>query len=360
MRSLLAAVSVSLALGACAYDPEAQSDSAGQLIGAGTPVPAAGETVAVGTANADAADDPEIWADPTDPSRVVIFGTDKKAGLYVYNLDGSVRQFMPDGDLNNVDLRPNFPTPNGPRVLVAASDRLRIGAALYLFDPATLDLTRWGVAPVALTEPYGLCMGRLGETFLVIVNGTDGQVRQLAVSAGPDGGIRSAEQRRFGLAAQTEGCVVDDIKGVLYIGEEGRGIWRFPLDPAKGAQGTLIAQAPSGMLKPDVEGLTLMREGAQTWLIASSQGDSAFAVWRVDTETPVYSGRFSVMAGAGADPVTGTDGVAALGGPVGPYSQGLVVVQDDADTAGQAPGQAPRQNFKLVDWRDVRRALTLP
>lgn len=359
MRSLLAVVSVSLALGACAYDPEAQSDSAGQLIGTGTPVAPAGETVAVGTANADAADDPEIWADPADPSRAVIFGTDKKAGLYTYNLDGSVLQFLPDGPLNNVDLRPGFPTPSGPRVLVAASDRLRIGAALYLFDPATLQLSRWGVTPVALTEPYGLCMGRLGETFLVIVNGTDGQVRQLVVSAGSDGAIRATEQRRFGLASQTEGCVVDDAKGMLYIGEENRGVWRFPLDPDKPAQGVLVAQAPSDSLKPDVEGLTLMREGAATFLIASSQGDSAFAVWRVDGESPVYAGRFSVMGGAGADPVTGTDGVAALGGTVGPYADGLVVMQDDADSAGEAPGQAPRQNFKLVDWREVKRALGL-
>ena len=360
MRSILAIVSVSLALGACAYDPEAQSDSAGRLIGAGTPVPAAGETAAVGTTGADAADDPEIWADPSDPRRAVIFGTDKQAGLYTYNLDGSVRQFLPDGQLNNVDLRPDFPTPDGTRVLVAASDRRRIGAALYLFDPASMQLARWGVAPVALTEPYGLCMGRLGDAFLVIVNGTDGQVRQLAVSAGPDGAMRAVEQRRFGLATQTEGCVVDDARGLLYIGEEGRGVWRFPLDPAKGAQGVLIAQAPSDALKPDVEGLTLMREGATTWLIASSQGDGAFAIWRVDGEAPVYAGRFSVMGAAGADPVTGTDGVAALGGAVGPYTDGLVVVQDDADTAGETPGQAPRQNFKLVDWRQVKRALKLP
>jgi 3-phytase len=109
------------------------------------------------------------------------------------------------------------------------------------------------------------------------------------------------------------------------------------------------------MLKPDVEGLTLLREGAITWLIASSQGDSAFAVWRVDGPAPQYRGRFSVMANGGVDAVTGTDGVAAMGGQVGSFPQGLVVVQDDEDQGAAGA----KQNFKLVDWREVKKALGL-
>ena len=58
-----------LAASGCAWlDPEAFSDSRRMTLGAGTPVPAAAETVAVGTTRADAADDPEIWVDPTDPT----------------------------------------------------------------------------------------------------------------------------------------------------------------------------------------------------------------------------------------------------------------------------------------------------
>src|SRR3990167_5064882 len=86
----IAAMSV---LGAsCALiDPEARSDSARMAIGAGVPVFSTLETEAVGAQGADAADDPEIWADPRDPSRGAIFRTDKQAGLYVYGLDGVVR-----------------------------------------------------------------------------------------------------------------------------------------------------------------------------------------------------------------------------------------------------------------------------
>lgn len=330
------------------------------LIGVGVPVPAAGETAAVSTRNADAADDPEIWVDPKDPRRAVIFGTDKQAGLYAYGLDGAVRAFLPEGRLNNVDLRGGFPTPDGERVLIAASDRGRMGAALYLMDPATLEVRPWGVARLDLAEPYGLCMAKVGEAFHVIVNGTDGQVRQVRIEAGPDGAPKVTELRRFRLSSQTEGCVADEARDALYIGEEAKGIWRYPLSSAEAA-GALIAPAPSPELKPDVEGLTILHEPAAAWLIASSQGDSAFAVWRIDGPAPTYAGRFSVIGANGADPVTGTDGLAAVGPGLEAFPGGLVVVQDDSDTDGEAPtaGRA-RQNFKLVDWREVRKALALP
>lgn len=359
-----AALRSALLLATCVFlagcgDREDASDSAKMLVGTGTPVPVAAETQAVTTQSKDAADDPEIWVDPNDPSRGVIFGTDKQAGLYVYGLDGKQVAFFADGRLNNVDLRGDFPTPLGPRVLVAASDRVRMGAALYLMDPATLEVKPWDVVKFDVRVPYGLCMGRRGDDFLVLINSEEGHVQQIKVTAGTDGKPVATPERAFDIPSQPEGCVFDDVAGRLYIGEEGKGVWRYD-NSATSAQGTLILRAPSAELKPDVEGMTLLREGPITWLIVSSQGDSAFAVWRVDGETPEYRGRFSPVAAKGVDGVTGTDGVAALGGPVGPYPEGLVVMQDDVDTDGEASSTArARQNYKLVDWRDVKKALGL-
>ncbi|WP_282009612.1 phytase [Brevundimonas aveniformis] len=356
---------VTLAAGTLAgchvLDPEFYSDSRRMTLGVGTPVPAAAETVAVGTTRADAADDPEIWVDPTDPTRAVILGTDKQAGLYAYDLDGQVLSFIPDGRLNNVDLRGGFPTPWGERVLVAASDRGRMGAALYLMHPSTFELTPWGIIPLDLSEPYGLCVGRRGDDFLIFINSTDGQIRQVAVRAGTDGAVEARGERQFSVPTQPEGCVVDDARGRLYLGEEAAGIWRFNTAASGDVGGRLIETAPSDRLAPDVEGLTLLHEpGGAAWLIASSQGDSAFAVYRADGPDLVYRGRFSVHPANGVDAVTGTDGVAALGGAVGPYGSGLVVMQDDADTEGEAlEGRREQQNFKLVDWAEIRRALEL-
>lgn len=352
---------VAIGLGACTPPTGEEtnaSDAPEMAQGTGTPVVSAGETVAVDTANADAADDPAIWVDPNDSNRVLIFGTDKKAGLYVYGLDGSVHQQIDGGMPNNVDLRDGFMLDGRSQVLIAASDRSpeRFGIALFILDPATLQTRYWGVLPVDLTEPYGLCLGRRGDAFVVIINGTDGQVRQLRVNADASGAPTAIEERRFGVGSQTEGCVIDDRTGLFYIGEEAHGIWRYSLDPAV-TERTRIATAPSEQITPDVEGLALMRDGARTWLIASSQGDSAFAVWSVEGAEPLYRGRFSPITANGIDAVTGTDGVAAMEGPVGSFANGLVVVQDDLDESPGVTGE--RQNFKLIDWRTIREALGL-
>ena len=327
-------------------------------------VPASAETAAVATANADAADDPAIWAPAGGGSfrfagRTVpgiIIGTDKKAGLYVYGLDGAQLQFLPEGLLNNVDLRDGFVVDGRPHLLVAASDRgVRKGIALYLFDPASNDaanaLRPWGFVASDVVEPYGFCLGRRGDAFVAILVGKDGQTRQYRVTA-EDGQPKGVEERRFAVGSQSEGCVVDDRTGQLYVGEEMAGVWRYSLDPASGDARTQIAAADGKRLVTDVAGVTMIRDGEARYLIVSSQGDSAFAVWRVDGAAPDYRGRFRVVGAGGVDAVSGTDGLDAFSGPIGTYPDGLLAVQDDVDTGGT-------QNFKLVDWAAVKRALAL-
>ena len=327
-------------------------------------VTARAETAAVATLNADAADDPAIWTAAPGSSAMLggrsvpgfIAGTDKKAGLYFYGLDGAQLQFLPDGLLNNVDLRENVMVEGRPQLLIGASDRGRMGIALYLFDPAGREtgnaVRPWGFIRSDVVEPYGFCMGNVGGVPHAILIGKDGQTRQYRIDAGPTGPT-GTEVRRFAIGSQSEGCVIDEQAGMLYVGEELGGVWRYALAPETGGERTLIQGVDaSGRLIADVEGVTLLRDGAATYLLVSSQGDSAFAVWRVDGATPVYAGRFAVGAGAGVDAVTGTDGIDARGGAVGDYPEGLVVVQDDQN-------EGMSQNFKLVDWRDVRRALGL-
>ncbi|MFC3712310.1 phytase [Sphingoaurantiacus capsulatus] len=327
-------------------------------------VPAAAETTAVATANADAADDPAIWAPPAGgmlrfkgqelPGLIV--GTDKKAGLYVYGVDGAQLQFLPEGLLNNVDLRDDFVVDGKPQLLIAASDRgARKGIALYLFDPASTDpanaVRPWGAIASDVVEPYGFCFGRRGDQVVAVLVAKDGEVRQYRITA-ENGQPKGVEERRFAIGSQSEGCVIDDRAGRLYVGEEMKGVWRYALDPAAGNDRLQVGTADGKQLVTDVEGVTLMRDGEVTHLVVSSQGDSAFAVWRVDGDTPVYRGRFRVEGAGAVDAVTGTDGLDGFSGPIGAYPEGLLAIQDDIDTGGT-------QNFKLVDWREVKRALGL-
>jgi len=306
--------------------------------------------VAVATRLADAADDPAIWTAPggvdfagrTLPG--IILGTDKKAGLYVFALSGESLQFLPDGLLNNVDLRAE-----GEGFLAGASDRGRMGVALYRFEGKG-ELKPAGFIKSDVAEPYGFCMGRFAGAMIAVLIGKDGQVREYAL-AGDGTHVTGTERRRYAVGSQSEGCTIDDATGALFIGEEAKGVWRYALGGDPAAR-TLLAGVGDGRLVADVEGATLLRDGAETFLIVSSQGDSAFAVWEVSGEAgrERYIGRFRVAAANGVDGVTGTDGLDAWSGPIGAFPRGLVVVQDDVNEGGA-------QNFKLVDWATVRARL---
>lgn len=313
-------------------------------------VPAAGETVAVATQMADAADDPAIWTRPGGfafagkPAEGIILGTDKKAGLYVFGLDGASLQFLPDGLLNNVDLRSD-----GQGFIAAASDRGRMGVALYRFSGEG-QLAPAGFVKSDLGEPYGFCMGRVNGALIAVLVGKDGQVREYALDAS-GAAITGTERRRYAVGSQSEGCAIDDASGTLYIGEEVKGVWRYDLAAAPGTR-TLVEGVTNGRLIADVEGITLLRDGGRTMMLVSSQGDSAFAVWDVTgaAGSERYLGRFRVAASGGVDGVSGTDGLDAWSGAIGRFGEGLVVMQDD-DNQGQA------QNFKLVGWAEIRKAL---
>jgi 3-phytase len=103
------------------------------------------------------------------------------------------------------------------------------------------------------------------------------------------------------LATQTEGCVVDPRTATLYVGEEDRGIWAFSARANGATEGRLVAAVDNAQLAADVEGLTLMPAGEQGgWLIASSQGDNAYALFSLPDLKP--AGRFRIAAGALAPP----------------------------------------------------------
>lgn len=309
-------------------------------------VTASSETVPVGTSAADAADDPAIWRNSADPLASLIVATDKRAGLYVYGLDGKVRDFQRDGALNNVDL---IELSDG-RVLVAASDRNDLKAArlrLYRLDTANARLVPLGTVAAGQGEAYGVCLTQAQgnvEAFSVLKDGT---IVQLRISAGPV--LTAREVRRMKLASQSEGCVVDPRDRSLYVGEEGAGVWRFSAAADAPTTGTLVARADGQQLVADVEGLALAPSDASGgWLIVSSQGDNAYALYSLPDFKP--AGRFRIAAGRyGA--TEETDGIELMLGDFGPdYPRGLFIAQDGMN----APAA---QNYKLVSWAKILQAV---
>jgi 3-phytase len=311
-------------------------------------VTARAETVPVGTAAQDAADDPAIWRNAANPAASLIVATDKKAGLYVYGLDGAVRSFSDAGLVNNVDLA-EVP---GHGVIVVASDRNDLANARLQFhrlDPATGALTLLGTSPGGAGEGYGLCLGQAGGVLRVYSVLKEGRIHEYRADLGAPGSapVVTAE-RLLTVATQPEGCVVDNRNGTLYVGEEVRGLWRFA---AGASAGELVAAIDNQYLVADLEGLALAPAGADGgYLVASSQGDNAYAVFRLPGMEPL--GRFRVGAGS-VGSTEETDGIDLILGDFGPaFPAGLFVAQDGHN-------QPAAQNFKLVSWAEVKAALGL-
>lgn len=308
------------------------------------------ETPIVG-GEGDAADDPAIWPG-SDSQAPLILGTDKDRGLYVYNLDGTERDFLAVGRVNNVDVRQNFALPGPRRDIAIASDRTHIALAVFLIDPETGNVEPWPVIPLNnVTDPYGACLyqSRQGGLYAFVTDKGPGTVVQLQLRYDGEGVISGEEVRRFTLGTTTEGCVADDRTGQLYLGEENVAIWRIGAEPDDDIMPVRFAEVDNRRLSADVEGLALIEAGESGgYLVASSQSDNHYAVYEL--ESGEYVTRFNIAAGA-VDEVTHTDGIEIHAGPLGDaYPGGLLVVQDDAnDTGGQ--------NFKLVDLRQVREFL---
>ncbi len=360
-RLLLAGCALLAACGRPADQPAKTAEARGGPAGTMT-IPAVAETVVADNPTVKA-DDPLLWRDPADPSRALWIGTDKSVGLYVHDLAGKARQFFADGPMNNVDQR-SFTVGGKPGVLVAAAERDRFGIMTWLIDPATLQLTRWGFLQTEkkFSEPYGFCMGQFGGTTYLIPNNKDGRIHAYAISEDAGGRPSMTLAHRWKLGTQTEGCVVDDATGDLYVGEEDVGIWRMSL-ANPGAAPVSVHKVDGTKLVADTEGLTVMRDAGRTFLIASSQGDSAYPVWELSGGSATYVGRFRIGGGT-IDPVTSTDGIDAWSGPIAGYPEGAIAVHDHCDSEG--PNDPPaavcesdtkQQNYKLVDWRAVKKTL---
>ena len=316
------------------------------------PVVASAETNPVPNAG-DAADDPAIWVNPSNPALSAVIGTDKLGGLAVYDLSG--RQLYYYGGIrpNNVDLRYGFNLGGTQVDIVTASETDSDTILIYRIDPATRALvniraqarhTGFGVS--------GLCMyeSPASGRVYVFVSDSSGTVKQFELFV-TGGAVDYTLVRTLSFGSVTEGCIADDYRQAMYVSQEDVALWRLSAEPTGGSVKTQVAPVDGSVLTADVEGLAIYDKGnGAGYLIASSQGSDDFAVF--DRQSSQYRGRFKIVS-AGIDGVTHTDGIDVTSAQLtAGYSTGLFVAQDDRNDAGN-------QNFKLVPWSAIALALKL-
>jgi 3-phytase len=302
----------------------------------------------------DAADDPAIWVDRLNAAHSRVLGTNKKQGLLVYDLQGKQTQLLEVGRLNNVDVRQDIAFA-GQRVDLAAATQ-RDDNSLMLFTIDALGMVAETIRiPTGLNDLYGMCLYRPVDGGLqAFVNDKDGRFQQYRIDL-KAGRYSGTLLRTFKVASQPEGCVVDDRRARLFLGEEKRGVWTTSADASK-PDALAMVLAVGADLTADVEGMALYQAGKANYLIVSSQGDNSYVV--VDAVAPFkVRGRFRVgfNVAAGIDGTSETDGLdvstANFGGA---FSRGMLVIQDGYKRLPDGP-----QNFKYVSWEAVAKALGL-
>jgi myo-inositol-hexaphosphate 3-phosphohydrolase len=317
----------------------------------------------------DAADDVAIWLHPTEPSRSTVLGTDKVegGGLGVYDLDGNELYFYNSGNLNNVDLRYNFPLGDMPVALVAVTNRTA-PVSVQFFRVNESDRSLTGVGEILLREvgidrARGLTMYHSpvsGKYYVFVTNFSTNEVHQFELS-GATGTVTGTPVRSFDNGDTTEGMVTDDLLQRLYVSEEDVGVWQYGAEPETGSTRTLVDDVVpnGGHITPNVKNLAVYyRSDGSGYLIVSSQGGSNFVVY--ERSTLAYLGAFEVSAGDGVDGVNGQDGIEVTNLPLGDsFPQGMFVTQDHVNS-NSGNGNSGNQNFKYVPWERIANTLVPP
>lgn len=355
------------------------------LAGATAPPGAASEPTHVATATVeteppeasssdDTVDDITIWTHPEDRSRSVVVGADHaNSTIEVYDLAGRRLQRIETQGTNNVDSRGGFSLRGAVLDLVGVGGGGRRAGRMTFFriDPATRELTNVTAGgSIRVSSGYGFCMYRSPVDHVLYAFGVSPAGRVEQVELYDDGGqvngriVRTIEVEPGAVDTAggnpqgndaLEACVADDGAGKLYVGEESRGIWKYgaePQDPSSTADRVLVdgTEAEGGHIVPHVEGLTIVYgPGSSGYLVASSQGDFTFNVYRREAPHD-FLRKVEVAGGPTADGCQRTDGIDAVAADFGPaFPHGLFVCQDNENTE---PAEGD-QNFKYVPLEEV-------
>lgn len=315
------------------------------------------ETVAVESLSGeDAADDPAIWVNQSDPEKSLVIGTNKKAGLYVYDLIGNQLQFLKVGNINNVDVRDGFEFGNKEVALVVGSNRSLNTISVFYIDHETAILSDTIANIVSsVDEVYGICMYKNTKNeFFVFVNGKGGIIEQWQFLSN-NSKIEAQLLRSFTVNSQPEGMVVDDKTGILYLGVEEEGILKMDATAQTETKLEWIegSDSTNANITYDIEGLALYHTNDKTYLIASVQGSFSYAIF--ETGNPdKYLTSFIITDGA-VDGIEETDGIDIVNAALNEdFPKGLFVAQDGFNYEGDS---VINQNFKYVSWEKIEHFL---
>lgn len=309
----------------------------------------------------DAADDPAIWINNADPKKSLIFGTDKKSGIYVYDLKGNQLSYSNLGKINNIDLR----SVKG-KLHIVTSNRTMSTLDYWIFDEQGLYKYFRSTPSNSFSESithhhlvtdmsvYGVCMGLTNNGLKSVITEEEGKrVQQWDLNERIKTHVIDITQFEKGKPVEgneAEGCVYDDENETIFISREGdKGILKaFSVDGFKYLQDV---DSRAGEIEGDPEGVSIYKtSNKEGYLVVSSQGNSTFNLY--NRKTPYqYLGTFMILGAQGIDEVRDTDGIDVTSTPLAGYPKGMMVAQDGFNT--NQKGKLFNQNFKYISFKDI-------
>ena len=318
----------------------------------------------------DAADDPAIWLNKSNPSNSIVFGTDKKSGIYSYNLQGQELSYTNLGNINNIDTR-TINVGDDENIsdvtFLFASNRTLGSVDLWVFEDneirQKLKNNSWKVPSKPSFRGksdiivYGICAG---------IDAKYGLVAFLTEDTGPRVEVWNLTEdglnliTTFNNGGESEGCVYDDQNRTLFISEEEvRGVLKaYRLDDSFDFSEPYIVDSRDGQIGGDPEGVSLYKTPNNSgYLILSSQGDSKFNLY--DRNYPYdYITSFRIGSSKSIDNVTDTDGIETINFKLSDeYPEGIMIAQDGYNKDGL---WSKKQNFKFVSFQDILEAVDVP
>jgi 3-phytase len=301
----------------------------------------------------DSADDPAIWVNNDDPSKSVIFGSNKLYGIHSYDLDGKELQYVSVGKINNIDVRQGINRNGKSYDVLAGSNRSDKSVDIFLINKngmiSSIPDFKVGLGDF---KPYGFCLylSTANELF-AFVNDKKGRIFQIKIDILSDTHFDSANVRSLKLDTQVEGMVADDTNGILYVGEEQTGIHLFDADADGSTKGILLTSSAdeNPHIRYDIEGLALL---PPHYLVASSQGNFSYAIFDLRDQSYVTS--FKIGAGK-YDGAEETDGIEIINRPLGnQFPHGVMIAQDGFNFDNDVK---QNQNFKVVSLGEIYKIL---
>lgn len=267
-------------------------------------------------------DDPAIWVNPKDPSKSIVFGTDKETNgaIYAFDLDGKIIEEKTIRNIerpNNVDVEYGFHlTDSAITDILVFTEREK--QQIRVFSIPDMKPLDGGGIPVFIDEP--LIQNRLAMGVALYKSPKDSTVYAIVGrKTGPEigylyqyelnadsMGVRANLVRKLGSFSgvkEIEAIAVDDENGFVYYSDEGVCIKKYHAEPTMGDEE--ISCFGGEYFLEDIEGIAIaIYPDGKGFLIVSNQHQGEFNVFNREDNSFVKALNLTTHETDGCEVVT--------------------------------------------------------